>query len=539
VSESVVVDAKRWKISGIWAVPLVAIVLGLWLAVDAYLKQGPTVTLHFSDAEGLEADKTLVKVRSVTVGTVTAVRLADGLDGVVVTAELTPEAAPLLREDTQFWVVRAEVRGASVTGIGTLLSGAFIEISPGEGAPTRKREFEGLDRRPVSPVGTPGKRLKLVSASSGSVSVGSPVLYRGYRVGTVESIELQVETKRVMYSIFVDAPYDVLVSSNTRFWNASGISAELSTEGIKVSVGSLQSALMGGVAFDLPKLADAGREVDSDTLFRLYPDEASIHQDPYQYANEYVVRFAQSLRGLNAGAPVNYRGIRVGSVVRIMLEDLNATTTNEASGQAIPVLIKIEPGRMALEDSTGGSAILTESVAIAVERGLRATLESGNILTGARLVELDMYEPDSVEELGEFLGYPTIPTISGGLAHIQVQISQLLSKLNELPVEGVLTRMASAVTELEGTLVAIRRVVDSDDLQQLPASVQKTLEELNEVLEGFDSRSEFQGELIRVMEELKSALQNVDSFAEQLSDRPNSLVFPQKETPDPEPRVDR
>jgi len=539
VSESVVVEADRRKLSGIWLVPLVAIVLGLWLAVNAYLKQGPTVTLYFADAEGLEADKTQVKARSVAVGTVTAVRLADDLEGVVVTAELTPEAGPLLREDTQFWVVRAEVRGASVTGIGTLLSGAFIEISPGEGAPTRKREFQGLDRRPVSPVGTPGKRLKLVSASSGSVSVGSPVLYRGYRVGKVESIELQVETKRVMYSIFVDAPYDVLVSSNTRFWNASGISAELSTEGIKVNVGSLQSALMGGVAFDLPRYAEAGREVDADTLFRLYPDEASIHQDPYQYANEYVVRFAQSLRGLNPGAPVNYRGIRVGSVVRIMLADLTATATPGTSGRSIPVLIKIEPGRMALEDSSEGSAILTESMAIAVEHGLRATLASGNIITGARLIELDMYETDSVEELGEFLGHPTIPTRSGGLAHIQVQISQLLSKLNNLPVEGVLTRMESAVTELEGTLVAVRRVVESDKLQELPASVQQTLDELNEVLEGFDSRSEFQGELIRVMDELKSALQNVDSFAEQLSDRPNSLVFPQKETPDPEPRVDR
>ena len=201
MSEAVVVETPKRKISAIWVVPVVAVVLGLYLAVDAYMKQGPTITLYFQHADGLQEGKTLVKVRSVTVGTVTSVRLADDLERVVVTAELTPQARQLLREDSQFWVVRAEVRGASVTGIGTLLSGAYIEISPGEGELTAERVFQGLDRRPVSPVGTPGKRLKLVSESSGSVSVGSPILYRGYRVGTMESIELQVEDQRVMYSV--------------------------------------------------------------------------------------------------------------------------------------------------------------------------------------------------------------------------------------------------------------------------------------------------------------------------------------------------
>ena len=539
MSDAVVVENRKRRISGIWVVPLVAVVLGLWLAVDAYLKQGPTITLYFSDAAGLEADKTLVKVRSVTVGTVTSVELADDLNGVVVTAELTPQARALLKEDTQFWVVRAEVRGASVTGIGTLLSGAYIEISPGEGRQTRQREFEGLDRRPVSPVGTPGKRLKLVSESSGSVSVGSPILYRGYRVGTVESIELQVEDQRVVYSVFVDAPYDALVSSNTRFWNASGISAELSTEGIKVSIGSLQSALMGGVSFDLPRNSGVGSDVEQDTTFRLYPDESSIHQNPFRNSKEYVVSFKQSLRGLNPGAPVNYRGIRIGSVVRIMLADLtrNPNADTGESGQAIPVLIRLEPGRLAIEDTFQGIEIMGESVAISVQNGLRATLESGNLLTGARLIELDVYETETAAELGEFLGYPTIPSISGGLAHIQVQISQLLDKLNGLPVEGVLERAESAIGELEGTLKAVRRFAESEGLQTLPSNVQRTLDELNEVLESFDSHSEFQQELIRTIEELKSALQNVDAFTEQLSDKPNSLIFAPKQAPDPEPRA--
>ncbi len=537
MSEPVVIESRSRKLSAIWVVPVVAVLLGLWLAVDAYLKQGPTITLDFETAEGIQAGKTLVKTRNVTVGTVTKVRLNDDLDGVSITAELIPEATALLREDTQFWVMKAEVRGASVSGIGTLLSGAYVEVSPGIGKLTRNRAFKGLDRRPASPVGTPGKHLKLVSASSGSVQVGSPILYRGYPVGTVEQIELEVDTQRVMYSIFVDAPYDELVSNNTRFWNASGISAELSTEGVKLSIGSLQSALMGGVAFDLPLNTDFGRAVSEGTLFRLYPDEASIHENPFDYWKEYVVFFEQSLRGLNPGAPVSYRGIRIGSVMRIMLEDLSASANIEGSQRPIPVLIRLEPGRLSFEDSPAGALLMEESVAVAVEQGMRATLASGNIITGARLIELDFHSTERAESLGDFLGYPMIPVINGGLAHIQEQVTQLLEKLNNLPLEGVLVRAESAVVELEGTLLAFRQVAESEALQELPASVGQTLNRLDDVLAGFDSQSDFQRELVRAITQLKEALRSIDSVADQLNEKPNALVFPMKATEDLQPRV--
>jgi len=536
-SEGAIVETIGRRLSAIWVVPLVALVLGIWFAVDAYLKQGPAVTIRFDNAAGIQAEKTLVKIRNVTVGTVTAVRLADDLNGVIVTAHLAPEARQLLREDTQFWVMKAEVRGASVSGLSTLLSGAYIEISSGVQPLTGRRAFTGLDQRPSSPAGTPGKRLQLVSRSSGSVGVGSPILFRGYHVGTVESVELDVESRRVVYGIFIDAPYDQLVSSNTRFWNASGISAELSTEGVKLSMGSLQSTLAGGVSFDLPQHTVAGRPVEGNTTFRLYPDEGSIHQNPYRNAIDYVVSFKQSLRGLHPDAPVTYRGIRIGSVARIMLEDLNANSDISGTGAAIPVLIKIEAGRLALEDSEEGLDLAGRSIEIAVEQGLRATLETGNLLTGARFIELDFYDIEQHEVVGEFIGYPTIPAIDGGLSHIQVQISQLLDKLNHLPLEGALTAADEALGELEGTLAAARKVVESKDLQQLPMSLQATLNQLNGVLEGFSSNSEFQSELIRALEELKSTLQSIESVADQLDEQPNALVFPKKQIPDPEPRA--
>ncbi|MGE0622888.1 MAG: intermembrane transport protein PqiB [Pseudomonadales bacterium] len=539
MADSVVVERGRWRLSAIWAVPLVAVVLGIYLAVDAYLKQGPTITIRFDSAESIQAEKTQVKVREVTVGTVTGVRLTDDLSGVVVTADLTPESRKLLRDDTQFWVMKAEVRGVSVSGLGTLLSGAYIEIAPGVGSLTERRHFQGLERRPVSPAGTPGRRLQLVSESTGTISVGSPVLFRGYQVGTVETIDLDTDRREVIYSILVDAPYDKLVTDRTRFWNASGVSAELSSEGVKLGIGSLQSALMGGISFDLPRNTRGGRPVEDNAVFRLYPNESSIHENPYTYYREYVIAFRQSLRGLHPDAPVTYRGIRVGSVVRIMLADLTAPAEQDERGQPIPVLVRLEPGRMAIEDSPDGMTIMETVMEQAVELGLRAKLSTGNLLTGSMYVETDFFDTGTEASVGTFQGYPTIPAVGSSLEQIQVQVTDLLEKLNRLPVEDLIGTAEGAVTELEATLAAVRGVVESDALQALPMNVQGVLNRLDDVLEGFDSQSEFQHELIRSLDALKQALKSVDALAGQIEAQPSSLVFPSTPPTDPQPRAPR
>jgi len=342
----------------------------------------------------------------------------------------------------------------------------------------------------------------------------------------------------VLYAIFIDAPYDQLVTSNTRFWNASGVSAELSTEGVKLNVGSVRSLLVGGVSFDLPHNTGPGRPVQDNTTFRLYPEESGIHENPFRNSVEYVVSFTESLRGLHPEAPVTYRGIPVGRVIRIMLDDLSAAQEDD-SGQPIPVLISLEPGRLALEDTAEGVERTREAVTIAVERGLRATLETGNLLTGAMLVELDYFPDDEPATVGSFLGTSTIPTTSSGLSHVQTQVSRLLAKLNELPVEGALGAAESALEELEDTLAAARTVLASDELKRLPATLDETLRELDRVLEGFAADSRFQQDLTRAFDELKRTLESIGNVAEQLDAQPNSLVFPNRQDPDPEPRAPR
>jgi len=501
--------SQRRRVSRIWLVPIVALLLGIWLVYWTWHNQGPEITIALDSAEGIEAGKTKIKTRSVEVGLVESVGLGEDLESVVVTARLEPEAASLLREDTQFWVVRVRVGLGGVSGLGTLLSGGYIQLEPGEGAPGR-RHFEGLKNVPVTPVGTPGLKFSLVSEKAGGVNTGDPILYKGFQVGRVESADFDVETRQVRHRAFIDAPYDALVTSATRFWNASGLSFSATADGIELRTGSLQSMLLGGVAFGLPDGVEAGQPVKDGADFTLHPDREDINERPYRHSLEYVVAFDQSVRGLRPGAPVEYRGLPSGRVERLLLDELVA---EGGEGRAIPVLVRLEPGRLHLDDSSTGVAQLERSIEQGVQNGLRATLETGNLLTGSLLVSLDMYPDAEAAELGTFAGRPTIPTIPGGLESIEKKVIQLLDKFNELRLEDVAGSADATLRELTATIAELHAFVASQGVQSLPHSIESSLDELDHTLK------------------------SVRALAEALENQPSSLIFPSEPTLDPDPKA--
>ena len=537
-----IVTSTKFKIAPIWIVPIAAVVLGLWLVVTNYLSHGPTIEITFDSASGIEAGKTKIKVLSVDVGTVTDIQINDDLSGITATAELEPEARRLLREDTEFWVVKPSVSGLNVSGLSTLLSGAYIELSPGIQEVSRDRRFLGSDRRPAAPAGTPGIRLRLTSETSGSFGIGSPVLYQGFRVGSVESMSLDPESQLVHYSIFIDAPYDKLVTSNSRFWNASGISAQLDTEGIKIVMNSMQSLLTGGVAFGTPINFRAGSPATENSTYRLFPNENSIHENPHRYYAEFVVGFSQSLRGLHPGAAVTYKGLKVGSVLRIMIEQMDAGMETSSVGQPIPVLIRIDPARFDLGDlgdTPEGADFARETINLAITNGLRATLQSGNLITGARLIGLDFYDDPGPIGAQTFADYPMIPSIDSGLGRIQIQVTTLLNKLNNLPLEDTLTGVNTAIGELSATLSSLRVIVEDDAAQDITETLQVTLHELNRLIKSYSTNSEFQTQLNRTLEEVKNTLNSLQGVTDRLADKPNSIVFPSEPNEDPEPKAPR
>ena len=530
------------RFNPIWVVPLVAVVIGLYMVVHTRLTEGPEITINFSTAEGLEAGKTKLRYRDVDIGVVESVGLSKSMEDVIVTAKLDRSASDMLREDTRFWVVRARVGAGAVSGLGTLLSGAYIQLDPGKGKPGQ-HIFTGLEVPPLTPADAPGVRLVLYSEDAGSVSSGDAIVYHGFKVGRIESVTFDSKTRQVRYDAFIDAPYNDLVTSSTRFWNVSGIAINATAAGINVVTGSLDTILLGGVAFDnLPGLP-TGDKAQSGAIYKLNASYAELEEDPFQYRAYFIMRFTQSLRGLEPGAPVEYRGIQIGRVQRILMKEL-ALGQNVVSGSAIPVLVYLEPGRLGVGDSPELVEFMKKTVARGLKNGLRASLQTGNLLTGKLYVSLDFYPDAEPAAPEEYEGYVVIPSIPSGLGRLEQQVATLLDNINALPLGTTVTEINKALAGLDDTLVAmtatmgsLQGVLDQDSTRAMTAELNATLAEVRKAMAGLSPDSAVGDSLTSSLYELNRTLRNIEELTRTLSDQPNALLFPVDAPADPTPEA--
>ena len=525
--------SQKRQISPIWIIPIVALLLGIWMVVFTLQSQGPEITIVFSTAEGLEAGKTKIKLRNVDVGLVESVALGEDLESVVVSAQLEKEAAPLLRGDTEFWVVRPRIGKGGVSGLSTMLSGGYIQIAPGTAEVLKKKKdlrFVGLETPPVTPTGTPGMRLTIVAPRAGSVGVFDPILYKGFRVGSVESEKFDVATQGMEYSVFINAPYDDLITTSTRFWDVSGISVTAGADGIKASAGSLESLLLGGVEFGLPHGIGPGASIEPAARFDLYGSYAEVNERPYRHGIEYVVSFPQSVRGLQPGAPVEFRGLPAGHVVRVMMTEWSesAKSVNVGSGQPIPVLIRLEPARLDFPDSERGVEMLRARVEESVSAGMRGSLATGNLITGSLYIAFDIFPDAPSSELGDFMGRPLIPTIASGLGGIEQRVNALLDNINDLPLK-------QTVSELQGTLASLNSILAGEGMQSLPSSLDATLNQLERTVASFSEDSELQSRLLPTITELDRTLASLRTVLDTIAEQPNALIFNRASREDPRP----
>ena len=539
---------KRKKFQGIWFIPLIALLIGAWMVFAHWRSLGPEIQIEFATAEGIEPGKTKIKSLSVEVGLVESIKIKDDLKGVVIQAQLEREFATLLRSDTQFWVVRPRVTAAGVSGLGTLLSGAYIELSPGveKVVTKRKQSFKGLDEVPPTPQSEPGLRITLLSSNASSVSTGDPITYRGYQVGKVEKTRLDVGTQNMVINAFIEEPFDSLVTSNTRFWNASGISFDLSPTGVELQTASLTSLLIGGISFGLPRDTMPGEPVTDNTEFKLYPSEDSIHEILYEHFVEFLLFFETSVSGLEVGAPVMYRGIRMGTVMDVSFKYASVEAARRKGERAvsIPVLIRIEPGRYLGEDSAASLENFHANLIKSVEEGARASIKLGNLLTGSRLVTLDFYsdiEPGKIGKVGKFT---TLPTVSTGIESIERKLSGILTRINKIPMEEIagnadamLKQVTQTVATAEQAMADLHKILASQSAQQLPESLNATLEELKQVLEGLAPGSPVHQSLANSIDQLNTTLRNIENLTYTLDTKPSSLIFSKPQPPDTQPEA--
>ncbi len=527
------------KLSGIWIIPLIALALGLYMVVHTWLTEGPEIEIAFKTASGLEQGKTKVKYRNVVMGLVEEVRLNDEFDGVIAKVKLDRQVIPLLRDDTRFWVVTARVGVGNISGLDTLLSGAYIQLAPGEGK-KGQRKFVAMEQPPLTPAGAPGLRLQLVSERASSVSAGDAVLYRGYKVGRVESMEFTPSDRQVHYSVFIDAPFHELVSSGVRFWDVSGVSLSAGADGFKIETGSVETVMLGGVAFDVPEGLFAGGPVEDNTEFKLYTDREDTLKNPFKNGTYYVVSFTQSIKGLLPGAPVEFRGITIGRVERILLKEVmnrNMERGPRGEGTDIPVLIYVEPGRMTLPDREASVGLMRQSIAAGVKHGMRATMESGSILTGAKYINIDYFDNVQDASMGKFMEYETIPVIETGIGQIEQKLNAVLDKINALPLEDTMSGANTAIATLNETLASLQAILENQSTQQLPAQLDQTLEDVQDTLQSLSPRSEIYQSIQSSLLRLNRTLGNMDTLTRKLSGQPNAAILPSDAIPDPIPEV--
>lgn len=527
IAEAAVVHSRR-RVSAIWLVPIVAALLGVWLVYQHYASLGPVATVSFETAEGVIAGKTKVLRRSVEVGVVEAVRLTEDHEGVAMDLRIDRDVSSLLVEDTRFWVVRPRVGGAGISGLGTLVSGGYIEIDPGSSSQA-SRSFVGLEQPPVTPLGVPGLRLKLVADKAGSLGPGAPVVYKGLKVGKIEDRIFDITGDQVFFDAFIEERYAQLVGGTTRFWNTSGVDLELSTDGFRIRTGNLESLISGGVEFDTPDTDQGWVGIDEGKVFTLYDSRRSVETVVLKPRLTYLLLFKDSVRGLSEEAPVEFRGIRVGKVTGISFE--YAPRDPE---RRVPVLIRLDP--TAIDDLPE----MTRETAAAmiddrVKQGLRASLKPGNVLTGQLFVNLTLNPDAEPAEVGSVGKYRTIPTVSSGLARIEDKLVLVLDKLQALPVENTLNGATDALAEIQaaakslaGAAAEMETLMASDKMQNLPNRIDSVLIELNRTLAGFEPGSPIYGDLTAATQELRSSLRSFKVLADSIERKPNSLIFGRK-----------
>lgn len=465
----------------VWIVPVLAVAVGGWLALSDWLDRGPTIIISFRTAEGLQAGKTKVKYKDLEIGQITKITLAPDLSGVIATAELAKGSESRVVEDSRFWVVRPRISGSTVSGLQTLLSGSYVAMDVGKST-QRARVFTGLEQPPAFTTDAPGRQIKVRAEDIGSLEIGSPVYYRRLQVGQVASYQLERDGRAVLITLFINSPYDRFVNSASRFWHASGIDMTLDADGVKVKTESLISLALGGIAFATPLEEDDPAALAADTVFPLHANQNRALRNPDRVFDTYVLTFTQSVRGLQPGAPVDFRGIVVGEVAAI-----HTQYDPQSERISIPVEIRVYPERFTSRLRGGPKAGRPprdgQFIATLVERGLRAQLRTGSLLTGQLYVALDFFPDAPKAKIDVAQSPPQLPTTPSTLEDLHATLVSLANKLERVPLEQMITDLSQTLNTVNSLVKRLDRDV-APEAQAMLAETRQTLVEMRKTLDG-------------------------------------------------------
>jgi paraquat-inducible protein B len=538
--QATVVRKKRGRISIVWIIPILAAVVAIGIAVQRILSEGPTITIVFKAAAGVEAGKTFIKYKDVNIGQVTAVQLSEDYAKVLVRAKIAKHAAGLMVKDAKFWVVEPRITLSGVSGLSTLLSGNYIGFEAGK-SDEDERNFIGLDLPPPI-TDQKGRKFLLKATTLGSLGVGSPVYYRQINVGQVAAANLAPDGKSVEITLFVNSPYDKYVTGETRFWNASGINVTVGADGVDVHTESLAALIGGGLAFDVPPFASPSAPAPANTNFTLYRNRTVAMKQPDPVERRFVLFFDESVRGLSVGAPVTMYGLTAGDVAEVGLSFDPKTQTIRPR-----VLITFYPERLIGRFSQGQQAegkVFVEATPEArmrtirrqvEELGLRGQLKTGSYLTGELYVAFE-YVPNAPKVKLDFSKDPLeLPVVPGGLANLEAKLGSILTKVDNMPLNAIAVEVKGAIATLDKALKDADTLIDRVDAQWVPEGT-KTLEDARKAIAAADRAlsdadtnllakdSPAPQDLRDTLQELARAARAVRVFVDYLERHPEILI---------------
>lgn len=517
-----IVLSKKPDLPLVWLLPIIALLVSAWLIYKSASEKGAVITIDFPTAEGLEVDKTKIRYLDVEIGKVTDISINDDSKTIRVTAQMTSSANKYLNEKTGFWVVKPQVGLSGISGLNTLLSGSYIEIKPGSGE--RKLRFKGLTVPPILKSHRDGKQFILETGKLGSMRPGTQINFHDIAVGEVLSHKLSEDANSILLTIFINAPYDRFVRKNTRFWIDSGIDLSAGADGFKVRTGPLVSLLNGGISFRTSpgeSDKDAQPEYTKFTLYDNYEDSTQIN---YSNSLKYVMYFNGSVRGLAEGAPVQLRGIPIGRVVDVSLE-----LDKKTAELRIPVIVELEPDRVQIvhEEVKVSNEDIIEQL---VNKGLRAQLQMGSLVTGQLLIDLD-FHPGSKKHLtnDNHSIYPEFPTTASSLDEITHSAQIVMDKLAKLPLDKLTDEMNKSLATLQETSKAATTMLKTTDKTMLNinttlSSAGATMTSAKQVLGNLEPGSNGYYEFHKLLQDLSQAARSVKQLTDYLEQHPESLL---------------
>jgi len=535
-----VVPKRGTRISVVWIIPILAAVVAIGIAIQRVMSEGPTITILFTVAEGLEAGKTFVKYKDVNIGQVTAVKLSTDHSKVEVTAKIDKSAGDLMVEDARFWVVQPRVTLSGVSGLGTLLSGNYIGFELGK-SKKAQRKFTGLEVPPIITGSQPGRQFMLKAENLGSLGIGSPIYYRQLQAGQVIAYDLTADGKSVQMKVFINAPYDKYVNRDTRFWNASGVDVSVGAGGVEVRTQSLVSVVAGGVAFDTPPFAVKSETAATDSVFTLHSDKTTAMKQPDAISTHYVLHFTETLRGLSVGAPVTLLGLPAGEVTDVGLTIDPATMGVRGRVEIVSfperLVAHLGQNKAAIDKMVQASAQGRQDIMrrMVEQRGMRAQLRSGSLITGQMFVAFDFFPNAPKPKIDWSREVPELPVVPSTVSDLEAKITGIVAKLDKLPLDTISADLTKVLTTLSQTLEDASKAVNRIDSDVTPglkttldglrgtiSAVDRTLTSTDATLVGRDAPA--QQDLRDALQEIARAARSLRILTDFLEQHPEALI---------------